>query len=150
MLKIITNKQYYFTHSNQGYSVIGMTIILLCLSGILMSEFIRISFSWQKKSVREKQSYLATNNVLSSITWATTLRWQSPSNLWQCQYEPVAEFNACIRQAELSNGDYIIIRGQSGRLKQYHLANYMHGILTIEKGHWIDYCPENKREMNCE
>lgn len=147
MLKTIIKRQH--NQSCSGYSAIAMVMILLVLGGILMSELNRFSFSWQKKVIKERAYYKGINHILSSITWATTLSWPQPTNSWQCQIDSIAILNACIRKAIISTGDYTIIKGQFGQLKQYHLATYNHGDLTIEQGHWLDYCPDRQRGGDC-
>lgn len=143
---IIDRKNSY--HSN-GYSAVGMVMVLLLLGGMLMSELNRFSLSWQKKELKTHQYYHEVNHVLSSISWAVTLQWHEPTEQWQCQTEYSLQLTACIRKALLSTGDYVLIKGQYGQTKQYHLATYEHQSLTIEKGHWLDYCIGNK-EDNCE
>lgn len=147
MLKSITN---YLARNNSGYSAICMVIILLLLGSLLITELNRFSLAWQKKVIKEQQYYRDVNHSLSLITWATTVSWLSPTDIWQCQRNESTNSHACIRQAVLSNESYTIIRGQSNSIKQYHLATYQDGHLNIEKGHWLDYCPDKVRDNDCE
>ncbi|WP_392562754.1 DUF2509 family protein [Orbus sturtevantii] len=135
----------------QGFSALGMAMILLLLGGILIAEFGRTSFLAQKKMIYKKQYYIAENRALSSIQWAITLAWSEPTQLWQCQRLASLELNACIKKSSLSTGPYVIIRGTFEQIKRYHLATYNqhNGLLSIENGHWLDYCPDN-RESNCD
>jgi len=141
--------EYYITDC-QGFSALGMVMVLLLLGGILMAEFSQTSLLIQKKVIYEKQYYIAENRALSSIQWAITLDWLPVTLVWQCQNLPSLELNACIKKSSLPVGNYILVRGQFAQINRYHLATYNgDGMLVIDKGHWLDYCPEN-RQSNCD
>jgi len=141
--------EYYITDC-QGFSALGMVMVLLLLGGILMAEFSQTSLLIQKKVIYEKQYYIAENRALSSIQWAITLDWLPVTLVWQCQNLPSLELNACIKKSSLPVGNYILVRGQFAQINRYHLATYNEdGMLVIDKGHWLDYCPEN-RQSSCD
>ncbi|WP_392553248.1 DUF2509 family protein [Orbus wheelerorum] len=148
MSKIRIDSPYLICY--RGFSALGMTIILLILGTLLMAEFSRTSLLIQKKTIYQKQYYKAENKALSSIQWAITLQWLPITQYWQCQYLPSQELNACIKKSSLATDNYILIRGQFAQLTRYHLATYSNDeILYINKGHWLDYCPEY-RQSNCD
>lgn len=133
----------------RGFSAISMVMVILVSSTILVVGFNQFILSKQKAVVYLKNNYKAINQASSAISWAITLQWPSPTGIWQCQFQHEKKLNACIKKSTLSTGDYAIVRGQSEKVKRYYLANYSNGIVTVEKGHWLDYCPEN-RNFDCD
>lgn len=134
---------------NRGFSVISMVMVVLILSTILVVGLNQFLLSKRKTVIYIKNNYKAINQASSAISWAMTLQWSPPMDTWQCQLHYEKKLNACIKKSTLSTGDYIIVRGQSDKVKRYYLANYNNGIITVEKGHWLDYCPEN-RNFDCD
>ena len=56
---------------------------------------------------------------------------------------------ACIKKSRLKIDNYTLLRAQTDDYYLYMLTYFADNHLIIEKGHWLDYCPE-KRLVDCE
>ncbi|KFA59625.1 hypothetical protein GAPWKB11_0368 [Gilliamella apicola] len=120
--------------------IIGLTL----LTGL---DF--LANSWKKSTIIEQHYYQQYNQASSSLNWAVTQDWQPPSNHWQCKTEPILHLRVCIKLSLLKIDNYTLIRGEADDFSLYMLAHYDNHKLLVEKGHWLDYCPE-KRNSDCE
>lgn len=135
--------------TEQGFSTIGMVMVLSLLGVILLTGLNKLVLSQQKHLNQQKDYYHAVNHALSSLQWAATLNWRAANDQWQCQYRQQAELSACIKSSQLTTNNFILVKGQYGAIKHYHLASLNHDKLIMNKGHWLDYCPE-KQSANCD
>lgn len=135
--------------TEQGFSTMGMVLVLSLLGGILLTGLNKLVLSQQRHLNQQKDYYHAVNHTLSSLQWSTTLNWLAATEQWQCQYHQHAKFSVCIKSSRLTASHFILVRGQYGEVKHYHLASLSHGKLIMEKGHWLDYCPE-KQSADCD
>lgn len=147
-LKMKIYSSYRFTHSN-GFSAISMVIILMVLGFMLLAGFNLLITSWQKSIIIERIYYSRFNHASSSLHWAITQNWPIPTLRWHCQTEPVYHFKGCIKQSRLLIDNYVLVRGEHEGFFLYTLAHYHGNKLIVEKGHWLDYCPE-KKSRDCE
>lgn len=132
----------------EGSSALGMVIILLFLGVILINSLNKTSLSWQKSFIYQKIYYKQFNAARSSLEWGLTQLWQSPNKEWQCQSLSMYQLSACVKQSSIAGNKYVLLKGQSGEIAVYYLATFEIktanlGALTIEQGHWLDYCPES-------
>lgn len=136
-----------------GFGAIGMVILLSILGGLLVSGLSYYLLSWQKAAIYQKQYYHHYNQSLSAIYWSLSQTWNNVTNQWQCKNEPSLQLQACIKLSTLNTGQFAMIKGQSEQFTLYHLATYQNNAgsvkLTIQTGHWLDYCPEN-RSLDCD
>ncbi|MCO6561092.1 MAG: YgdB family protein, partial [Gilliamella sp.] len=105
--------------------------------------------SWQKNILIETQYYQQFNQASSSLTWAITQNWQKPKANWYCMTESTYQLKACIKKSLLRIDKYVLVRGEAKDFYLYTLAHFDNNRLIVEKGHWLDYCPE-KRAIYCE
>lgn len=138
-----------FINKQSGLSVIAMVMILMLLGLILLTGFNLLITSWQKSIISELTYYPRFNQASSSLEWGRIQNWPPPTSTWQCQTEINHQFNACIKQSSLNTDNYILLRGGTNGFYLYLLTHYDGSKLKIEKGHWLDYCPE-RRNVDCE
>lgn len=134
---------------SKGFSSLQMILIIMTLGIIMMKTFSHISTLWQKDYIQYKRYYQQFNQAQSSIEWAMTQQWTIPTEHWQCQELLTYQLSACIKVAGLLNGEYVIVKGEFQQFKLFHLATLYNGKLTLQQGHWLDYCPNNKSQY-CE
>ena len=53
------------------------------------------------------------------------------------------------KKSRLKIDNYTLLRAQADDYYLYMLTHFADNHLIIEKGHWLDYCPE-KRLVDCE
>ncbi|MCO6553199.1 MAG: YgdB family protein [Gilliamella sp.] len=139
-------KQIY---TSSGFSTILMVIILMVVGLVLLIGFNLLIASWQKNILIETQYYQQVNQASSSLTWAITQNWQKPKANWHCMTESTYQLKACIKKSLLRIDKYVLVRGEAKDFYLYTLAHFDNNRLIVEKGHWLDYCPE-KRAIYCE
>lgn len=132
-----------------GASTIAVVMGLLIVGLMLMSGFNQLITSWQKSMLTEQRYYARFNQAYSSLNWATTIPWPTPTQAWQCQTEKVHQFKACIKNMSISTNGHTLVRGEFDNFYLYQIVNYTHFQLIVERGHWLDYCPD-KRQSHCE
>jgi hypothetical protein len=143
-------KTYFKKNSpSSGFSTILMMIMLMTVGLGLLIGFNLLIASWQKTILIEIKYYQKFNHSSSSLTWAISQNWQPPKANWQCMTEPTYHLKACIKQSLLKIDDYVLIRGEADDFFLYTLAHFDNNRLIVEKGHWLDYCPE-KKAIYCE
>ncbi|MCO6536550.1 MAG: YgdB family protein [Gilliamella sp.] len=136
-------------YTSSGFSTILMVIILMVVGLVLLIGFNILITSWQKTILMESQYYQQFNQASSSLTWAITQNWQTPKTNWYCMTEPTYQLKACIKKSLLKIDKYVLVRGEAKDFYLYTLAHFDNNRLIVEKGHWLDYCPE-KRAIYCE
>lgn len=137
------------TNHEKGFSTIIMVIILTIIGSILLTSTNLLMISWHKTLARENQYYHRFNKANSALNWALTQNWQRPTDNWQCLFETKYQWKVCIKNSLLQIDNYVLIRGESEGLFVYGLAHHQGSKLIVQKGHWLDYCPE-KRRAYCE
>ena len=143
------------THFNKkttqidGFSTLIMVIILTIVGLILLTGFQAIVNSLKKNYLIEIQYYRQFNLASSSLNWATQQTWQLPTEEWQCLSDAQYHLTACIKKSRLKVDNYTLVRAQADDYYLYMLTHFADNHLIIEKGHWLDYCPE-KRLVDCE
>lgn len=145
-MKIYSNQ---INNKISGFSAIVMVLILMVVGLILLTGFHLLIISWQKTIVMESRYYQRFNQASSSLTWGIFQNWSSPTTDWQCLTEPTYQFKACIKKSLLIIDNYILVRGEAEDFFLYALAYFEKNKLIVEKGHWLDYCPE-KKITHCE
>ncbi|MWP47379.1 DUF2509 family protein [Gilliamella sp. Pas-s27] len=137
--------------ASSGFSTIMMMIILMVVGLVLLIGFNLLICSWQKAILIENQYYRQFNQANSSLTWAITQNWQAPKANWHCMTEPTYHLKACIKRSLLKVDNYVLVRGEAEDedFFLYTLAHFDNNRLIVEKGHWLDYCPE-KKAIYCE
>jgi hypothetical protein len=136
-------------YTSSGFSTILMVIILMVVGLVLLIGFNLLIVSWQKNILMETQYYQQFNKASSSLTWAITQNWQTPKTNWHCMTEPTYQLKACIKKSLLRIDKYVLVRGEAKDFYLYTLAHFDNNRLIVEKGHWLDYCPE-KKAIYCE
>ncbi|OCG20876.1 DUF2509 family protein [Gilliamella sp. App4-10] len=141
-------KQHDVSH---GFSTILMVITLMVMGLVLLIGFNLLITSWQKAILMESQYYQRFNQASSSLTWAINQNWPAPKAHWHCMTEPTYQLKACTKQSLLKVDKYVLVRGEAKDedFYLYTLAHFDNNQLIVEKGHWLDYCPE-KRAIYCE
>lgn len=132
-----------------GFSAIVMVFILMMIGLLLLTGFNLLINSWQKTVVMENLYYQKFNHASSSLTWALYQNWDAPTTSWQCAIESTYQLKACIKKSLLTVDNYVLVRGESRDFFLYTLAHFDNNQLVVEKGHWLDYCPE-KKSIDCE
>lgn len=145
-MKIYSNQS---TSTISGFSAIIMVLILMVVGLTLLISFNLIITSWQKTIVMESRYYQRFNHASSSLTWGIFQYWSTPTTNWQCLTESTYQFKTCIKKSLLTIDNYILVRGEAENFFLYTLAYFKNNKLIIEKGHWLDYCPE-KKSTHCE
>lgn len=145
-MKIHFNKK---TTQAEGFSSLIMVIILTIVGLILLTGFQALVNSLKKTYLIEIQHYRQFNQASSSLNWAKKQLWQPPSEQWQCLLDNQYQFKACIKKSRLKIDNYTLLRAQADDYYLYMLTYFADNHLIIEKGHWLDYCPE-KRLVDCE
>lgn len=139
----------HYKIDSKGFSAIPMVLIVLALGGVMIKTFSQITMLWQKDYSQSNRYFEQFNHAQSSIEWAVTQQWQHPTEQWQCKIFKDYQLSACIKLSGLIDGKFVIIKGQFQQLKLFHLASFNNGYLILQLGHWLDYCPNNKRRY-CE
>lgn len=132
-----------------GFSTIAMMVILMVVGLILLTGFNLFIISWQKTIIMESLYYRKFNQASSSLTWGIYQNWSAPTVNWQCLTEATYQLTVCIKKSHLDINNYVLVRGETDDFFVYHLAYFDKNKLVIEKGHWLDYCPE-KKSTDCE
>ncbi len=145
-MKIHFNKK---TSQADGFSTFIMVIILTIVGLILLTGFQAIVNSLKKNYLIEIQYYRQFNLASSSLNWAIQQTWQLPTEEWQCLSDAQYHLTACIKKSRLKVDNYTLVRAQADDYYLYMLTHFADNHLIIEKGHWLDYCPE-KRLVDCE
>ena len=141
-----TNFKQIYTSS--GFSTVLMMIILMVMGLSLLISFNLLIVSWQKAILMESQYYQKFNQASSSLTWAIIQNWQPPKTNWYCMTDPNYHLKACIKKSLLKIDNYVLVRGEAKDFYLYTLTHFDNNRLIVEKGHWLDYCPE-KRAIYC-
>ncbi|MCO6545797.1 MAG: YgdB family protein [Gilliamella sp.] len=142
-----TNFKQIYTSS--GFSTVLMMIILMVMGLSLLISFNLLIVSWQKAILMESQYYQKFNQASSSLTWAIIQNWQPPKTNWYCMTDPNYHLKACIKKSLLKIDNYVLVRGEAKDFYLYTLTHFDNNRLIVEKGHWLDYCPE-KKAIYCE
>ncbi|MCO6547489.1 MAG: YgdB family protein, partial [Gilliamella sp.] len=132
-----------------GFSTVLMMIILMVMGLSLLISFNLLIVSWQKAILMESQYYQKFNQASSSLTWAIIQNWQPPKTNWYCMTDPNYHLKACIKKSLLKIDNYVLVRGEAKDFYLYTLTHFDNNRLIVEKGHWLDYCPE-KKAIYCE
>lgn len=132
-----------------GFSAIVMVFILMMIGLIIVTGFNLLINSWQKTVIMENRYYQKFNHASSALTWALYQNWSVPTASWQCAIESTYQLKACIKKSLLTIDNYVLVRGEAEDFFLYTLAYFDNNQLVVEKGHWLDYCPE-KRNYDCE
>ncbi|MWN06367.1 DUF2509 family protein [Gilliamella sp. Pas-s95] len=137
--------------AQSGFSTIMMVIIFMVVGLVLLIGFNLLICSWQKAIIMESRYYQQFNQANSSLTWGITQNWPAPKAHWHCLTEPTYQLKACIKKSLLKVDKYVLVRGEAKDedFYLYTLAHFDNNRLIVEKGHWLDYCPE-KRAIYCE
>lgn len=144
-------KIYLRLHQNNenGFSAIIMVVILMVIGLFLLTNFNLLLISWQKTVVMENRYYRQFNQASSALNWALTQDWQTPTKYWQCLTDSKYHLKACVKKSLLKVDNYQLLRSEADGFFLYSLAHLNGTKLVVEKGHWLDYCPE-KRSSDCE
>lgn len=145
-MKIHFNKK---TTQAEGFSSLIMVIILTIVGLILLTGFQALVNSLKKTYLIEIQHYRQFNQASSSLNWATKQIWQLPTDEWQCLSDAKYQLKACIKKSRLKVDNYTLVRTQADEYYLYMLTHFENNQLSVEKGHWLDYCPE-KKIVDCE
>ena len=138
------------TQNNEnGFSAIIMVVILMIIGLLLLTGFNQLLMSWHKTIVMETRYYQRFNQASSALNWALTQDWQTPTEQWQCLTDTKYKLKACVKKSLLKVDNYQLLRGEADGLFLYSLTHLKGTKLVVEKGHWLDYCPE-KRSSDCE
>jgi Protein of unknown function (DUF2509). len=132
-----------------GFSAIVMVFVLMTVGLILLTGFNLLINSWQKTVIMEIDYYKRFNHASSSLTWGIYQKWATPTTSWQCLTQSTYQLKACIKKSALTIDNYVLVRGEASHVFLFTLAHYENNQLVVEKGHWLDYCPE-KKSSNCE
>lgn len=139
----------YKTPNQSGFSAIVLVMILMIIGLTLLTAFNSLVTSWQKTILIEKDYYQQFNTARSSLHWAKTQKWEVPTTNWQCKEEVNLHLKTCIKKSKLKIGNFTLVRGEADKLYLYELASFNNNKLIIDKGNWLDYCPE-KKHSDCE
>ncbi|PXZ04666.1 DUF2509 family protein [Gilliamella apicola] len=134
---------------NAGFSTLLMVIILTIVGLLLLTGFQATIDSLKKSYLIEIQHYHQFNQASSSLNWATQQTWQVPTEEWQCLSDSQYHLTACIKKSRLKVDNYTLVRVQADDYYLYMLTHFEDNQLIVEKGHWLDYCPE-KKMTDCE
>lgn len=134
---------------NAGFSTLLMVIILTIVGLTLLTGFQATIDSLKKSYLIEIQHYRQFNQASSSLNWATKQIWQLPTDEWQCLSDAKYQLKACIKKSRLKVDNYTLVRTQTDEYYLYMLTHFENNQLSVEKGHWLDYCPE-KKIVDCE
>ena len=134
---------------NAGFSTLLMVIILTIVGLLLLTGFQTTVDSLKKSYLIEIQHYHQFNQASSSLNWATQQIWQLPTEEWQCLSDAQYHLTACIKKSRLKVDNYTLVRAQADDYYLYMLTHFEDNQLIVEKGHWLDYCPE-KKMIDCE
>lgn len=144
-------KTYQILNQNNenGFSAIIMVVILMVIGLLLLTGFNQLLISWHKTIAMETRYYKRFNQASSALNWALTQDWQTPTDQWQCLKDTKYQLKACVKKSQLKVDNYQLLRGEADGFFLYSLAHFKGAKLVVEKGHWLDYCPE-KRSGDCE
>jgi hypothetical protein len=145
-MKIHSNNK---TPQHDGFSTLLLVIILTIVGLILLTGFQATIEPLKKTYLIEIQHFRKFNRASSSLNWATKQAWQPPTEQWQCLSDAQYQLKACIKKSRLKVDDYTLVRAQADNYYLYMLAYFSNNQLIVEKGHWLDYCPE-KKVTDCE
>lgn len=133
-----------------GFSTLLMVIILTIVGLLLLTGFQITIDSIKRSYLIEIKYYRQFNQASSSLNWATKQIWQPPTEEWQCLSDTQYQLKACIKKSRLKVDNYTLVRGQANDdYFLYMLTHFEDNQLIVEKGHWLDYCPE-KKMIDCE
>jgi hypothetical protein len=144
--------------AQHGGSTLAAVMLLLVIGLMLLNAQKRQLDSALLLAVDQQRYLRAYNQAISALHWGLVQPWsrtQLTNAKWQCQQLKSDDLQACVRRSARTG--VIIVRGtgviaHGEPLSLYQLASETKTVgdvmLQVEKGGWLDVCPE-KKESDC-